>query len=149
MQNAKIKTQPRLAELGGVKNDRLKMKNSKSETLNSKQYRNPNAQNRKEEKGLGHLNFGNWNLFRIWDLEFRICNVCYSSLLLLFAVCYLLFTAHCLPLTAHNFLSSILFPLSTISLLIVLTHYKILQSDNPVLIYRIYNFLNCFINDII
>ncbi|MCD6423298.1 MAG: hypothetical protein J7L42_04205, partial [Elusimicrobia bacterium] len=33
MQDAKIKTQPRLAELGGVKNDRLKMKNSKSETL--------------------------------------------------------------------------------------------------------------------
>ena len=50
-------------------------KNSKSETLNSKQYRNPNAQNRKEEKGLGHLKFGNLNLFRIWDLEFRICNI--------------------------------------------------------------------------
>jgi len=27
MQDAKIKTQPRLAELGGVKNDRVKMKN--------------------------------------------------------------------------------------------------------------------------
>jgi len=40
------------------------MKNTKSETLNSKQYRNPNAQNRKEEKGLGHLKFGNLNLFR-------------------------------------------------------------------------------------
>jgi len=26
MQNAKIKTQPRLAELGGVKNDRVKFK---------------------------------------------------------------------------------------------------------------------------
>jgi len=48
------------------------MKNSKSETLNSKQYQNPNDRNRKKEKGFGHLNFGNWDLFRIWDLEFRI-----------------------------------------------------------------------------
>ena len=72
MQDAKIKTQPRLAELDGVKNDRLKMKNSKSETLNSKQYRNPNDRNRKKEKGFENLNFGNWDLFRIWDLEFRI-----------------------------------------------------------------------------
>ena len=55
-----------------MENDRVKMKNSKSETLNSKQYRNPNAQNRKEEKGLGHLKFGNLNLFKIWDLGFRI-----------------------------------------------------------------------------
>jgi len=52
------------------------MKNSKSETLNSKQYaysaevvsatragQNPNDQNRKKEKGFGHLNFGNWDLF--------------------------------------------------------------------------------------
>jgi len=36
MQDAKIKTQPRLAELGGVKNDKLKMKNSKSKTLKLK-----------------------------------------------------------------------------------------------------------------
>jgi len=72
MQDAKIKTQPRLAELGGVKNDRVKMKNSKSETLNSKQYRNPNDRNRKKEKGFENLNFGNWDLFRILDLGFRI-----------------------------------------------------------------------------
>jgi len=63
----------------GKKSKMIKhVKNSKSETLNSKQYQNPNAQNRKEEKGLGHLNFGNLNLFRIWDLEFRICSVCCS-----------------------------------------------------------------------
>jgi len=51
-----------------IKNDRVKMKNSKSETLNSKQYQNPNDRNRKKEKGFGNLNFGNLNLFRIWDL---------------------------------------------------------------------------------
>jgi len=51
-----------------MENDRVKMKNSKSETLNSKQYQNPNDRNRKKEKGFGHLNFGNWDLFRIWDL---------------------------------------------------------------------------------
>jgi len=45
MQDGKIKTQPRLAELGGVKNDRVKMKNTKSETLNSKQYQNTNVLN--------------------------------------------------------------------------------------------------------
>jgi len=26
----------------------------------------------KKEKGFGHLNFSNLNLFRIWNLEFRI-----------------------------------------------------------------------------
>jgi len=52
------------------------MKNSKSETLNSKQYQNPNAQNRKEEKGFGHLNFGNLNLFfKVLDFRFRICEL--------------------------------------------------------------------------
>jgi len=57
-----------------------RVKNTKSETLTphfsekvrGKQYQNSNAQNRKKEKGLGHLNFGNLNLFRIWDLEYRI-----------------------------------------------------------------------------
>ena len=69
------------------------MKNSKSETLTphffrkvrGKQYaysaevvsatkagQNPNDRNRKKEKGFENLNFGNWDLFRIWDLEFRI-----------------------------------------------------------------------------
>jgi len=80
----------RIEDSGNEKKSKMKHeKNSKSETLNSKQYRNPNAQNRKEEKGFGHLNFGNWNLFRIWDLEFRICNVCYSSLLWLFTIYHL------------------------------------------------------------
>jgi len=44
MQNAKIK----------IKNDRLKMKNTKSETLNSKQYQNPNDKNPK--RCLEYLN---------------------------------------------------------------------------------------------
>jgi len=33
----------------------------------------PNDRNRKKEKGFENLNFGNLNLFRIWDLGFRIC----------------------------------------------------------------------------
>jgi len=41
----------------------------------TKAGQNPNAQNRKKEKSFGHLDFDNLNLFRIWDLEFRICNV--------------------------------------------------------------------------
>ena len=46
------------------KNKMIKrVKNTKSETLNSKQYQNPNDRNRKKEKGFGHLNFGNWDLF--------------------------------------------------------------------------------------
>ena len=58
------------------KNKMIKrVKNTKSETLNSKQYRNPNDRNRKKEKGFENLNFGNWDLFRISDLEFRICNI--------------------------------------------------------------------------
>jgi len=90
MQDAKIKTQPRLAELGGVKNDRVKMKNSKSETLTphffrkvrGKQYRNPNDRNRKKEKGFENLNFGNWDLFRISDLGFdnMDCHFAFCSL---------------------------------------------------------------------
>jgi len=64
MQDAKIKTQPRLAELGGVKNDRVKMKNSKSETLNSKQTQNSNSKN---SKCLSYY------LFWILNLGFWIC----------------------------------------------------------------------------
>lgn len=41
--------------------------NSKSQTLNSKQYQNSNIKNSKQ-KSLENL-----NLFRIWDLEFRAC----------------------------------------------------------------------------
>ena len=77
MKNAKLKMKNVVEKLIKVKKNKMikRVKNTKSETLNSKQYRNPNAQNRKEEKGLGHLKFDNLNLFRIWDLEFRICNI--------------------------------------------------------------------------
>ncbi|OGF72532.1 hypothetical protein A3E06_03990 [Candidatus Giovannonibacteria bacterium RIFCSPHIGHO2_12_FULL_44_42] len=47
----------------------LTHKNPKSQALNPKQYPNPNDQNRKR---FGILNFGNWNLFGISDLGFRI-----------------------------------------------------------------------------
>ena len=58
------------------------MKNSKSETLNSKQYQNPNDRNRKKEKGFENLNFGNWDLFRISDLGFdnMDCHFAFCSL---------------------------------------------------------------------
>ncbi|MFN4212888.1 MAG: FAD-dependent oxidoreductase, partial [Microgenomates group bacterium] len=46
-------------------------KNPEFETLNSKRYQNPNVSNSKQ-KSFGHLNFSNWNLFRISNLEFRI-----------------------------------------------------------------------------
>jgi len=42
---------------------------TKSKTLNSKQYQNPNDRNRKKEKGFGHLNFGNWDLFTPLDMK--------------------------------------------------------------------------------
>lgn len=43
--------------------------NPKSETLNPKQYQNPNTQNSKRFRTFG---FRIWNLFRISNLEFRI-----------------------------------------------------------------------------
>jgi len=50
---------------------------------------------KKEDRGQRIEDSGNEkkskmkNLFRIWDLEFRICNVCYSSLLWLFTIYHL------------------------------------------------------------
>jgi len=99
-----------------MKNDRVKMKNSKSETLTPHFFRkaevvsatkagqNPNDRNRKKEKGFGHLNFGNWDLFRIWNLgfdnidcHFAFCPVFNTGLNFKFpSVRKFLFTIYCL-----------------------------------------------------
>ncbi len=54
--------------------------NPKSQARNSKQYQNPNDQN---PKSFYFLNFGNLNLFRIWNLEFSISAAMLVVLLLL------------------------------------------------------------------
>jgi lipoprotein signal peptidase len=56
--------------------------NSKSKIINPKQYQNSNNQN---HKWFWISNFNNWNLFRIWRLEFRIFKKYFLPLLLILA----------------------------------------------------------------
>ena len=62
---------PILADFG-IAGVILWMTSSKSQILNPKQIQSINAQNSKQ---FGIFGFENWNLFRIWSLEFRISAV--------------------------------------------------------------------------
>jgi hypothetical protein len=50
---------------------RTAKQNPKSEALNTKQFSKFKSTN--NQNNFEHLNFGNWNLFRISNLDIRIC----------------------------------------------------------------------------
>jgi hypothetical protein len=89
--------------------------NSKSQILNPKQIQNSNKTN---SKHFDHLNFCNWNLFRVSSLEFRVLN--HDRLALnIFSLANLL-----LPTLTGTFSSIPRYALLSVSIFIFLSQIK-------------------------